>query len=87
MLILGIGAAVGITPVVAVALAGYLWALLVRDFVTGWLGVRDRSSSGRPGCIDPAGPGVPRHPACGDANLPLLPGLTCDNANRSGSVQ
>jgi hypothetical protein len=45
MLILGIGAAVGITPVVAVALAGYLWALLVRDFVTGWLGVRDRSSS------------------------------------------
>jgi hypothetical protein len=50
MLILGIGAAIGITPVVAVALAGYLWALLVRDFLTGWLGVRDRSSSaGAPG--------------------------------------
>jgi hypothetical protein len=61
MLILGIGAAVGITPVVAVALAGYLWALLVRDFVTGWLGVRDRSSSaaapdtsGPPGQASPA---------------------------------
>ena len=56
MLILGIGAAVGITPVVAVALAGYLWALLVRDFLTGWLGVRDRSSSaGAPDASSPSG--------------------------------
>jgi Family of unknown function (DUF5941) len=54
MLILGIGAAVGITPIVAVALAGYLWALLVRDFLTGWLGVRDRSSSA--GAPDPSSP-------------------------------
>jgi hypothetical protein len=56
MLTLGIGAAVGITPIVAVALAGYLWALLVRDFLTGWLGVRDRSSSaGAPGASSPSG--------------------------------
>jgi hypothetical protein len=57
MLILGIGAAIGITPVVAVALAGYLWALLVRDFLTGWLGVRDRSSSA--GAPDPSGQVAP----------------------------
>ena len=57
MLILGIGAAVGITPVVAVALAGYLWALLVRDFLTGWLGVRDRSSSAA--ATDPSGQVAP----------------------------
>ena len=60
MLILGIGAAVGITPVVAVALAGYLWALLVRDFVTGWLGVRDRSSSAAaPDASSPPGQASP----------------------------
>ncbi|HEY2277246.1 MAG TPA: DUF5941 domain-containing protein [Streptosporangiaceae bacterium] len=61
MLILGIGAAVGITPIVAVALAGYLWALLVRDFLTGWLGVRDRASSAhaRPDTSGPPGQGSP----------------------------
>jgi hypothetical protein len=41
MLVLGIGAALGVTPFACVALAGYLWALVVRDFLTGWMGVRD----------------------------------------------
>jgi hypothetical protein len=48
MLVLGIGAALGITPIASVALAGYLWALLVRDFLTAWLGVRDQPSPVRP---------------------------------------
>jgi len=41
MLALGVGAALGIMPFACVALAGYLWALVGRDFLTGWLGVRD----------------------------------------------
>jgi Family of unknown function (DUF5941) len=41
MLVLGIGAALGITPIVSVLLAGYLWGLLVRDFLTAWLAVRE----------------------------------------------
>ena len=41
MLVLGIGAAFGITPIASVLLAGYLWALLGREFLTSWLGVRD----------------------------------------------
>ena len=41
MLVLGIGAALGITPIVSVVLAGYLWGLLVRDFLTAWLAVRE----------------------------------------------
>ena len=40
MLALGIGAALGIVPFACVVLAGYLWALVIRDFLTGWLGVR-----------------------------------------------
>ena len=40
MLALGVGAALGIMPFACVALAGYLWALTIRDFLTGWLGVR-----------------------------------------------
>ena len=57
MLILGIGAALGITPIASVALAGYLWGLLVRDFVTAWLGVRGQSRPvGPPGATSPATP-------------------------------
>ena len=40
MLALGVGAALGIMPFACIALAGYLWALTIRDFLTGWLGVR-----------------------------------------------
>jgi hypothetical protein len=40
MLALGVGAALGVMPFVCIALAGYLWALVGRDFLTGWLGVR-----------------------------------------------
>ena len=40
MLALGVGAALGIMPFACIALGGYLWALTVRDFLTGWLGVR-----------------------------------------------
>ena len=43
MLVGGIGAALGIMPFACIALAGYLWALVVRDFLTGWLGVRDEA--------------------------------------------
>jgi hypothetical protein len=39
MLALGVGAALGIMPFACIALAGYLWALTIRDFLTGWLGV------------------------------------------------
>ena len=41
MLVLGVGAALGIMPFACIALAGYLWVLVGRDFLTGWLGVRD----------------------------------------------
>ncbi|MGP0023550.1 MAG: hypothetical protein ACLPKE_09305, partial [Streptosporangiaceae bacterium] len=41
MLALGVGAALGIMPFACIALAGYLWVLVVRDFLTGWLGVHD----------------------------------------------
>ena len=44
MLALGIGAALGIVPFACIALAGYLWALVIRDFLTGWLGVRDEAA-------------------------------------------
>jgi hypothetical protein len=44
MLALGIGAAVGIVPLACIALAGYLWALVIRDFLTGWLGVRHQAA-------------------------------------------
>jgi hypothetical protein len=44
MLALGVGAALGIMPFACIALAGYLWALVGRDFLTGWLGVRDESA-------------------------------------------
>jgi Family of unknown function (DUF5941) len=43
MLVLGIGAALGVVPFACIALAGYLWALVIRDFLTGWLGVRDEA--------------------------------------------
>jgi len=42
MLVLAVGVAVGIAPVASVLLAGYLWGLLTRDFLTRWLGVRDQ---------------------------------------------
>ena len=64
MLILGIGAAVGITPVVAVALAGYLWALLgprLPHRLAG--GPRSVQLRGGPGPVEPVRPGVPGHPA------------------------
>jgi hypothetical protein len=51
MLILGVGAALGVAPFASVVLAGYLWGLLVRDFLTGWLGIRDEPA--RPGPASP----------------------------------
>ena len=44
MLALGVGAALGIVPFACVVLAGYLWALVIRDFLTGWLGVRGEAA-------------------------------------------
>ena len=55
MLALGVGAALGIMPFACVALAGYLWALVGRDFLTGWLGVRDEPAR----ATAPAWPGQP----------------------------
>ncbi|HWG12442.1 MAG TPA: DUF5941 domain-containing protein [Streptosporangiaceae bacterium] len=54
MLVLGAGAVLGITPIASVALAAYLWGLLVRDFLTSWLGVHDEPVLARP--VGPAGP-------------------------------
>ena len=44
MLVLGIGAALGIAPFACAALAGYLWVLVIRDFLTGWLGIRGEAA-------------------------------------------
>ena len=44
MLALGVGAALGVVPFACVVLAGYLWALLIHDFLTGWLGVRGEAA-------------------------------------------
>jgi hypothetical protein len=44
MLALGVGAALDIVPFACVVLAGYLWALVIRDFLTGWLGVRGEAA-------------------------------------------
>ena len=44
MLALGVGAALGIVPFACVVLAGYLWALVIRDFLTGWLGVQGEAA-------------------------------------------
>jgi hypothetical protein len=54
MLVLGAGAALGIVPIVSVALAAYLWGLLIRDFLTGWLGVHDEPALAGP--VAPIGP-------------------------------
>ncbi len=48
MLVLGVGAALGVTPAASVLLAGYLWGLLARDFLTRWLGVRDEPALAGP---------------------------------------
>ena len=55
MLALGVGAALGIMPFACIALAGYLWVLVGRDFLTGWLGVRDEP----PRATAPARPAQP----------------------------
>ena len=52
MLVLGIGAALGITPAASVLLAGYLWFLLARDFLTRWLGVRDEPAVAGPAAAE-----------------------------------
>jgi hypothetical protein len=52
MLVLGIGAAIGVTPAASVLLAGYLWGLLARDFLTRWLGVRDRPALAGPAAAE-----------------------------------
>ncbi len=44
MLALGVSAALGIVPFACVVLAGYLWALVIRDFLTGWLGIRGEAA-------------------------------------------
>jgi hypothetical protein len=44
MLALGVGAALGIVPFACVVIAGYLWALVIRDFLTGWLGVQGEAA-------------------------------------------
>ncbi len=61
MLVLGIGAALGITPIASVALAGYLWALLARDYLTAWLAISAEPSPGVP--PGPADSAVPAPPA------------------------
>lgn len=43
MLALGLGGVFGIVPVTCVVLSGYLWALVTRDLLTGWLSVADES--------------------------------------------
>jgi hypothetical protein len=43
MLVLGLSGIFGIVPVTCVLLSGYLWALVARDFLTGWLGVASES--------------------------------------------
>jgi hypothetical protein len=52
MLVLGVGAALGITPAASVLLAGYLWGLLARDFLTRWLGVRDEPAVAGPAAAE-----------------------------------
>jgi hypothetical protein len=52
MLVLGIGAALGIAPAASVLLAGYLWILLGRDFLTRWLGVRDEPAVAGPAAAE-----------------------------------
>jgi hypothetical protein len=52
MLVLGIGAAIGVTPAASVLLAGYLWGLLARDFLTRWLGVRDQATLAGPAAAE-----------------------------------
>jgi hypothetical protein len=39
MLVVGLSAAFGVVPIVCAVLAGYLWLLVIRDFLTGWMGV------------------------------------------------
>lgn len=52
MLVLGIGGALGIAPAASVLLAGYLWVLLARDFLTRWLGVRDEPAMAGPAAAE-----------------------------------
>jgi Family of unknown function (DUF5941) len=44
MLIVGLSAALGVVPIVCAVLAGYLWLLVIRDFLTGWMGVTEETA-------------------------------------------
>jgi hypothetical protein len=44
MLVVGLSAAFGVVPMVCAVLAGYLWLLVIRDFLTGWMGVTEDSA-------------------------------------------
>ncbi|MBV9792471.1 MAG: hypothetical protein JO016_00910 [Actinobacteria bacterium] len=61
MLVLGIGAAFGVTPIASGVLAGYLWGLLLRDYLTAWLAIRQQPAADTP--AQPASPAPPVPPA------------------------
>jgi hypothetical protein len=42
MLVVGLSAAFGVVPMVCAVLAGYLWVVVIRDFLTGWMAVTDQ---------------------------------------------
>lgn len=44
MLVVGLSAAFGVVPMVCAVLAGYLWVLVIRDFLTGWMGITDEAA-------------------------------------------
>lgn len=44
MLVVGLSAAFGVVPMVCAVLAGYLWVLVIRDFLTGWMGVTEETA-------------------------------------------
>ncbi len=77
MLALGVGAALGIVPFACIALAGYLWALVGRDFLTGWLGVRDRIRARPPLRPGPASPPDSRQIRSARSEKPAL---TCETS-------
>ena len=44
MLVVGLSATLGVVPIVCAVLAGYLWLLVIRDFLTGWMGVTEETA-------------------------------------------
>jgi hypothetical protein len=44
MLVVGLSAAFGVVPMACAVLAAYLWVLVIRDFLTGWMAVTEASA-------------------------------------------